>query len=97
MWLSFYGPPQPAGKGAGNGAGKILPGTSGNADNANNADNENNVRFAPSTAETAQPEPEDIDVRLPERATVVDEQGARIGKVRDGIWYDKKTSRAASL
>ena len=94
VWLSFYGPPQPAGggagKGAGNGAGKILPGTSGNADNANNADNENNVRFAPSTAETAQPEPEDIDVRLPERATVVDEQGARIGKVRDGIWYDKK-------
>ena len=33
-------------------------------------------------------EPDLIDVRLPGRATVLDKQGEKIGKVRHGVWYD---------
>ncbi len=35
-------------------------------------------------------EPEQIDVRLPRRATVFNKQGERIGKVRKGVWQDEE-------
>ncbi len=34
-------------------------------------------------------EPEAIDVKLPKRASVVDKQGNRIGKIRQSVWYDE--------
>lgn len=40
------------------------------------------------TAAEAPAEPEAIDVSLPTKATVVDKQGAKIGKVRSGVWLD---------
>lgn len=34
-------------------------------------------------------EPDAIDVKLPKRASVVDKQGNRIGKIRQSVWYDE--------
>lgn len=35
-------------------------------------------------------EPESIDVKLPNRATVVDKQGGRIGRIRKRVWKDEE-------
>lgn len=34
-------------------------------------------------------EPEEIDVKLPRRATIVDRRGERIGKIRNCVWQDE--------
>lgn len=89
VWLSFYGPPQASGGSGGRPSVKTIP--SGESETGKSGSGGNNILFAgPAAEKGVETEPEDIDVRLPERATVVDEQGIRIGKIRDGVWYDKK-------